>query len=88
MANLEVQFESFAEKARNLRYTPKDEEKLTLYGLYKQANCGNNHTAKPHFLELKNVAKWEAWDKNRGLCKDDAMKKYIAYVKMLALKQD
>ena len=41
-----------------------DDEKLNIYGLYKQATMGDNTTAAPGFfsLDLKAKAKWNAWE--------------------------
>lgn len=36
----------------------EDDERLQLYGLYKQASCGPCATAKPSFIDFKGRAKW------------------------------
>ena len=43
-----------------------DENKLFLYGLYKQATLGNNKTTEPSMLNFKGKAKWKAWKKQSG----------------------
>ena len=54
-----------------------NEQKLQFYGLYKQATEGNNKTSKPWIFELEKASKWEAWNKNANMSKEDAQKKYI-----------
>ena len=38
---------------------------------------------KPGMFDMTGKAKWEAWNKNKGLSKDDAMTKYIELVDSL-----
>src|SRR3989338_10232084 len=38
------------------------EQRLTLYGLYKQATLGRCQTAQPSLLDQVGQAKWRAWD--------------------------
>ena len=56
---------------------------LVLYGLYKQANEGDCDTAKPNFLDPKGQAKWTAWNENKGLDQQTAMRRYIRKVKSI-----
>lgn len=42
-------------------------QKLSLYANFKQANAGDNETKKPGMLDLKGKAKWEAWNKVKGI---------------------
>lgn len=46
-----------------------NEEKLTLYGLFKQATDGDNKAAAPWAIQLEAKAKWEAYEKNKGKSK-------------------
>lgn len=61
-----------------------DENKLQLYGFYKQATIGDCNTPKPALLEFVNKAKWESWNNLKNTSKANAMKNYIA----LAVKAD
>lgn len=61
------QFEQAAEKVKKLKTSPNNDELLVLYALYKQGTVGDNTTAKPGMLDLKGKAKWEAWNKKKGL---------------------
>ena len=56
---------------------------LTLYGYYKQSLEGDCNTEAPGFLDFKGKAKWEAWNKLKGLSNEDAMKKYYKKVKKI-----
>ena len=39
---------------------------------------------KPGFFDFVGNAKYEAWEKLKGMTQDEAMKKYVALVKSLA----
>jgi len=41
------------------------------------------YTDKPGFLDFKGKAKWEAWNKIKGMSNADAQSAYIAKVKSL-----
>ncbi|CAL5050490.1 unnamed protein product [Urochloa decumbens] len=58
---LQEEFEEYAEKAKTLPDSTTNENKLILYGLYKQATVGDVNTARPGFFNLKDKAKWDAW---------------------------
>jgi acyl-CoA-binding protein len=55
----------------------RTDQKLKLYGLYKQASLGDCNIPKPSAFKIEARAKFEAWDANRGMKKEDAMKEYI-----------
>ncbi|CAJ1398529.1 unnamed protein product [Effrenium voratum] len=57
------------------------EDKLKLYGLFKQAKEGDNTASAPWSVQWETKAKWDAWEGVKGKSKDDAMKEYIAEVK-------
>lgn len=63
---------------------PKDhvtnEEKLHAYSLYKQATVGDVQGSQPWAVQLEARAKWDAWNANKGMSKEDAMKAYIDHV--------
>ncbi len=60
-----------------------DENKLKLYGLFKQATIGNNKTSQPSVLDFKGNAKWKAWKQQSGKGKLRAKTEYIAFVDRL-----
>ena len=82
MADYTEQFNTAVNIVNNLKKRPSDEILLTLYGFYKQATEGDNVTPQPSVFSLKKKSKWEAWNKNKGMAKDQAQLQYIS----LALK--
>ena len=80
--DLEKKFKEAASSVNTLRET-SDDEKLTLYGYYKQATIGNINKEKPYFWDRVGLAKWTAWEKCKDMTKEDAKKNYIEFVKML-----
>ena len=53
-------------------------EKLTFYGLFKQAKQGdNNIEQRPGLFDPVGGAKWDAWDSRRGLKRGDARTQYV-----------
>ncbi|KAL7029029.1 hypothetical protein ACKWTF_006069 [Chironomus riparius] len=63
---LKEDFDTAAEKVKNLKSKPSDQDLLELYGLFKQATVGDNNTEKPGMLDFKGKAKWEAWNGRKG----------------------
>jgi diazepam-binding inhibitor (GABA receptor modulating acyl-CoA-binding protein) len=61
----------------------KDEEKLELYALFKQATVGDVNTARPGFFDLTGKAKWDAWEKKKGITKEQAQVAYTSYANNL-----
>jgi diazepam-binding inhibitor (GABA receptor modulating acyl-CoA-binding protein) len=55
-------------------------EKLETYALYKQATTGDVQGGQPWAVQLEARAKWDAWNANKGMTKEDAMKAYVALV--------
>ncbi|XP_075238019.1 acyl-CoA binding protein 1 isoform X2 [Lycorma delicatula] len=81
--SLDDDFKTAAESVKNLTSTPSNEELLEIYALYKQGNDGDCNTSKPGMLDFKGKSKWDAWNKIKGMSKDDAKKQYINKVKEL-----
>ncbi|KAM7301507.1 acyl-CoA-binding protein homolog [Ixodes scapularis] len=84
--SLDEQFNKAAEQVKELTERPSDEELLELYGLFKQANFGDNTTSQPGMFDPKGRAKWAFWNKKKGLTQDAAKEEYIKYVKTLMEK--
>lgn len=63
-----------------------NEEKLALYGLYKQATAGDCKDAEPWAVQLEKKAKWTAHTGNKGKSKEDAEGEYVELVKNLLNK--
>ena len=60
-----------------------DTNKLLLYAYYKQATIGNINIEKPSFLNFKDTAKWNAWNEQKNINKNNAMLNYINLVNTL-----
>lgn len=75
-------FETTANRVFELEVV-SDENKLKLYGLFKQSTMGNNKTSQPSMLDFKGKAKWNAWKKQSGKGKAHAKTEYIAFVNQL-----
>ena len=74
---LEDQFKDIAEWVRHSAMAPTDDEKLMCYGLFKQATEGDVKGSQPWAIQVTARAKWDAWNKHKGMEKDEAMKKYV-----------
>ncbi|CAA3025560.1 acyl-CoA-binding protein isoform X2 [Olea europaea var. sylvestris] len=80
---LKEEFEEHAEKAKTLPESTSNEDKLVLYGLYKQATVGNVNTSRPGIFNMRDRAKWDAWKAVEGKSQEEAMSDYITKVKQL-----
>ena len=56
------------------------DEKLSLYGAYKQAICGNCEESKPKPKDIFSLKKWEAWNMFNNMSKKEAMYFYIELI--------
>jgi len=65
--------------------TITDENKLKLYGLYKQAQVGDVNIECPSWFNMTARAKWTAWNELKGMKREDAEKLYIELVDKLLL---
>uniref|UniRef100_A0A6N2L1B7 ACB domain-containing protein n=1 Tax=Salix viminalis TaxID=40686 RepID=A0A6N2L1B7_SALVM len=63
---LQEEFEEYAEKAKTLPENTTNENKLILYGLYKQASVGPVSTSRPGIFNRRDRAKWDAWKAVEG----------------------
>lgn len=81
--SLQENFDKAAEDAKNLKETPKNDQLLELYALYKQATVGDCDTARPGLLDLKGKAKWDAWNHKKGTDSEKAKQDYINNVQNL-----
>ncbi|HLT13407.1 MAG TPA: acyl-CoA-binding protein [Marinobacter sp.] len=58
-------------------FKPSNELKLEFYGLYKQATEGDVSGKRPGMMDFVGRAKYDAWEKLKGMSSDEAMQKYI-----------
>ncbi|KAG4123324.1 hypothetical protein ERO13_D11G319700v2 [Gossypium hirsutum] len=80
---LKEEFEEYAEKAKTLPENTTNDDKLILYGLFKQATVGPVNTSRPGMFNMKEKYKWDAWKAVEGKPKEEAMNDYITKVKQL-----
>lgn len=81
---LAVHFDKAANDVKNLKKKPDNDELLNIYGLFKQANEGDNTTEEPSFYQLEKKSKWKAWNSQKGKSKDQAKHEYVtAVIKLL-----
>ncbi|XP_012871757.1 PREDICTED: diazepam-binding inhibitor-like 5 [Dipodomys ordii] len=82
----QVEFELACAAIKQLKVPVSEEEKLLIYGFYKQATQGDCNIPAPAANDVKAMAKWEAWNMNKGMSKMDAMRIYVAKVEELKKK--
>ena len=81
---MDIEFNNAVKNVKEINMdNVSDNDKLLLYGYYKQAIVGNIDIPKPSFWNRKAVAKWNAWNKCSGISLEDAKKKYIDIVNKL-----
>jgi acyl-CoA-binding protein len=83
MSDIDSQFQAATEAAKALPERPDNDTMLKLYSHFKQATEGDVSGPKPGFFDFVGTAKYEAWEKLKGLSGDDAKKKYCDLVKRL-----
>ncbi|GJV28648.1 six-bladed beta-propeller, TolB-like protein [Tanacetum coccineum] len=71
----------YAPKAKDSLLRTSNDNKLALYGLYKQATVGPVNTDRPGMFSMAERAKWDAWKAVEGKSKEEAMSDYITKVK-------
>lgn len=76
-------FEKAALAVKSLPEKPDNDTLLRLYALYKQGSAGDVSGDKPGFFDFVGLAKFEAWEKLKGLPEDDARQQYIDLVRKL-----
>lgn len=82
--DLQSEFQESVIKSKSLPSQSND-NLLMLYSLYKQATEGDVNIDKPsNPFDLVGNAKYSAWDKLKGMDKEDAMRQYIELVKSLS----
>eukprot|EP00892_Ulva_mutabilis_P007324 jgi/Ulvmu1/4964/UM207_0008.1 len=79
-------FELAAAAAKELPEKISNEDKLALYGLFKQGTVGDVNTDRPGMFDQKGRAKWDAWKSHAGKSKELAMTEYIKLVEDLKAK--
>lgn len=80
--SLNDQFNEAKAKSVNLPGQSND-SKLELYSLYKQSTEGDVQGKRPGMFDMINAAKFDAWEKSKGVSKEEAMQSYIDLVNKL-----
>jgi diazepam-binding inhibitor (GABA receptor modulating acyl-CoA-binding protein) len=86
MTNTYELFKQSTEDVMELLRIPTNEERLDVYALYKQATIGCCNTKTPMFWDVKDVAKWNAWNAKKGISRDLAKTLYIRLIGVLKIK--
>lgn len=54
-----------------------NQDKLGLYGLYKQGTAGDAKGERPPFYQVEGRAKWDAWKGREGMPQEQAKQAYV-----------
>lgn len=84
MSDLNAAFEAAVAQSRTLSERPDNATLLKIYALYKQATQGDNEEKKPSFSDMVGRAKWDAWEKLKGVDGDAARRQYIDLIDSLS----
>lgn len=85
--SLEDDFQAAQNRVKQLARTPKPEQLLELYSLYKQGTLGDVSGARPGVLDFKGRAKYDAWSARQGTSRPAAMQAYVDLVRRLEAEQ-
>ena len=80
---LESDFQQAADKTKAFTKRPSNQELLDLYSLFKQASDGDVTGERPGGFDFKAIAKFDAWEAQKGKSKTQAMEEYVALVNKL-----
>jgi acyl-CoA-binding protein len=81
---IESDFQQAVDKTKTFTRKPDNQELLDLYGLFKQSTDGDVSGEKPGGFDFKAIMKFDAWEKQKGKSKEQAMAEYVAFVNKLA----
>ncbi|XP_015255747.1 acyl-CoA-binding domain-containing protein 6 isoform X1 [Cyprinodon tularosa] len=80
---LELEFESAADRVKDLLQIASRDQLLYLYARYKQVKVGKCNTSKPGFFDFEGQRKWQAWKQLGDMEPEQAMREYISLVNVL-----
>ena len=86
--SLEEKFKAAKEKLLTLTEKPSNEIMLQLYSLYKQASKGDIEMEAPGMFDFVAKAKYNAWERLKGMDQSEAMQSYIELVSKLTLGKE
>lgn len=84
-SDLRAAFDAVAADALSSDISLSNDEKLELYGLFKQAVEGDITSSCPGLFDPRGRAKWNAWKGRSGMSSRDAMIGYIQAAKRMKL---
>jgi len=76
-------FDIAVERSKQFTSRPGNEELLQLYALFKQSTEGDASGDRPAGFDFKAIAKYDAWQAQKGKPKERAINEYIALVDKL-----
>jgi acyl-CoA-binding protein len=83
MSDLEERFSTAQERIKSTSKTMTTDLLLDLYALYKQASSGDVTGKRPGMLDMKGRAKYDSWEKRKGMSSEQAKEAYISLVNQL-----
>jgi len=83
MAQASTAFEQATQDIQTLAERPDNDTLLQLYALYKQGSEGDVQGNKPGFFDFVGTAKYESWERLRGMDMETAQARYVALVRKL-----
>ena len=83
MSDLQAAFTQAVADSKQLPERPDNRTLLQIYALYKQAAEGDASGERPGMTDFVARAKFDAWDKQKGKSKDEAMQEYIDLIESL-----
>ena len=81
--NLHEQFEQAVTESKQLPEKPSNDVLLKIYSLYKQATQGDVSGEKPNGFDFVNLAKYNAWESQKGKTSEESMQEYIDLINSL-----
>jgi diazepam-binding inhibitor (GABA receptor modulating acyl-CoA-binding protein) len=88
MTEINSRFEQAGIAAKSLPEKPDNNTLLQLYAFFKQGSSGDVSGTKPGMFDFVAAAKYEAWERIKGLSQDDAKTQYIELVSKLGGQVD
>ncbi len=80
---LQDQFNIAVEQSKKLNEKPSNDILLKIYSLFKQASEGDNSGVRPTGFDFVAMAKFDAWESQKGKSKESAMQEYIELINSL-----
>lgn len=79
MSDLKARFDDAVQFIQNGEgdVKPSNELKLEFYALYKQATEGDVSGKRPGMMDFIGRAKYDAWEKLKGMSSEQAMQTYV-----------